>query len=67
MRYREATDEVKILWICEALEWRAVEGYTLPAVGQLTWFDQGRPWAVFGVEEVVYNVDIDDYIRQTGE
>jgi len=66
MRYREATDEAKILWICQALGWRVVEGYTLPVVGQITWFDQGKPWAVFGVEEVVYNVDVQAYIRQIG-
>lgn len=66
MRYREATDEAKILWICEALEWTTVEGYTLPAVGRITWFDQGTPWAVFNVEDIVYNVDVQEYIKQTG-
>jgi hypothetical protein len=66
MRYREDTDEGKILWICEALQWTAVGGYTLPAVGRITWFDQGTPWAVFGIEDVVYNVDVEDYIQRTG-
>jgi len=66
MRYREALEEGKILWMCEALEWATISGYILPAVGRVTWFDQGKPWAVFNVEEVVYNADVQDYIRQTG-
>ena len=35
-------------------------------VASVTWFDQGRPWAVFRVEEIVYNVDVDAYIRARG-
>jgi len=35
-------------------------------VGQVTWFDHGEPWAVFSVEEIVYNADVRDYIRQRG-
>ena len=66
MRYRESIDEGKILWICEALGWTTIAGYTLPAEGRVTWFDQGKPWAVFNVEEVVYNADVQAYIRQTG-
>ena len=66
MRYREATDEAKILWICKALEWNSVEGYTLPVVGRITWFDQGTPWAVSNVEDIGYNVDVQEYIKQTG-
>ncbi len=66
MRYRETTDEAKTLWICEGLDWTEIDGYTLPAEGRITWFDQGTPWAVFEAEEVIYNVDVLDYIRQTG-
>ena len=66
MRYREATDVAKRLWICEALQWTAIDGYTLPAEGCITWFDQGTAWAVFNVEDVVYNADVQEYIGQTG-
>jgi hypothetical protein len=65
MRHREV-DEGKILWICEALDWTEVDGTTVPRIGRITWFDQGKPWAVFEVEEVAYNVDVSDYIRQRG-
>ena len=36
-------------------------------VGSATWLDQGRPWAVFTLEDVVYNVDVSTYIRQRGQ
>ena len=66
MRYKDAADEAKILWINEAREWRDLEGTPAPAVGAVTWFDEGTPWAVFTVEEVVYNVDVSEYVRAAG-
>jgi hypothetical protein len=66
MRYRETTDEAKILWINKVSEWRALGGALTPAVGAVTWFDEGTPWAVFTVEEVVYNADVSEYIRAAG-
>jgi hypothetical protein len=66
MRYKETTDEVKTLWISEALAWQEVDGWFIPAVGTVTWFDEGSPWAVFTVEEVVYNADVAGYVRATG-
>lgn len=66
MRYRDAADEAKTLWINEAREWRDITGCTVPAVGAVTWFDEGSPWAVFTIEEMVYNADVDATIRTTG-
>lgn len=66
MRYRDAADESKTLWIDEAREWRDIDGHTTMAIGAATWFDQGRPWAVFSAEEVAYNVDVGEYIRAAG-
>jgi hypothetical protein len=66
MRYKEAADENKTLWINQVLDWGEISGNTLPAQGALTWFDEGTPWAVFTVDEIVYNVDIDEYIRSKG-
>jgi len=66
MRYRGADSEGKILWINEALQWDTVDGHTLPAVGAVTWFDEGTPWAVFTVEDVVYNADVQEYIQAQG-
>jgi len=66
MRYRDASDEAKTLWIDEILEWDTVNGYLVPTLASVTWFDQGTPWAVFTVEELVYNADISVYIRARG-
>jgi hypothetical protein len=66
MRYKEAADEAKNLWINEALDWSEINGTTLPTQGAVTWLDEGSPWAVFTIEEIVYNVDIDEYICSKG-
>ena len=65
MRYKEATDEAKTLWINEAYEWQDVGGTKQP-VGAVIWLDEGTPWAVFTVEEVVFNADVSDYVRTKG-
>ena len=66
MRYKGADAEAKILWINQALQWDTLDGYTIPAVGAVTWFDEGTPWAVFTVEDVVYNADVRDYVQAKG-
>jgi hypothetical protein len=65
MRYKGATG-VKTLWINEARGWTTLGGQPLPATGTSTWLDDGRPWAVFTVEEVIYNVDVSLSIRSSG-
>ncbi len=66
MRYKQAKDEEKILWHNEALAWNQLNGFLLPTVGSVTWMDEGTPWAVFTVEDIVYNVDVSDYVRAAG-
>jgi hypothetical protein len=66
MRYKEAGDEAKTLWINEGRDWEAIDGQTTMAVGAVTWFDEGTPWAVFTVEEIVYNADVSEYVRAAG-
>ena len=66
MRYRDAPDETKTLWINDVREWGAVNDNPTPVVGAVTWFDEGSPWAVFNVEDVVYNADVREYIQAKG-
>jgi len=66
MRYKAEDSERKVLWLNEALRWETIEGHTIPSVGALTWFDDGRPWAIFTVEDLAYNVDVEEYIRARG-
>jgi len=67
MRFRDADGEKKILWISEALEWETVGNHLIPYKGAAIWLDQGQPWAVFSVEDLKYNVPVEDYIRAAGE
>lgn len=66
MRYKDAASKTKILWLNEALEWDTLDGDKILTTGAVTWFDEGTPWAVFRAEEVVYNVDVREYIRAKG-
>lgn len=67
MRYRDAgADAKKILWITRSIDGKNIEGTRLSAIGSATWMDQGKPWAVFTLEDVVYNVDVSRYIQQKG-
>ena len=58
--------KIKILWLNEGLEWDTLDGEKILTTGAVTWFDEGTPWAAFRAEEVVYNVDVREYIRVKG-
>ena len=66
MRYREATDEAKTPWRNEPLGWQAFHGIMIPSPAAVTWLDEGTPWSVWSIEDVVYNVDVSEYIRAKG-
>ena len=66
MRYKGQDSETKTLWINETLGWTKLGDHTVFTVGAVTWFDDGSPWAEFNVEEVVYNADVQAYIRANG-
>ncbi len=67
MRYRDEAGE-KILWITASEPDPAVEagGAKLNATGTATWLDQGKPWARFIVEDIIYNVEVQEYLRARG-
>lgn len=68
MRFRDSGNQAKkILWITRSIDGKNIEGTKLSATGSATWLDQGIPWAVFTLEEVKYNVDVSEYIRQKGK
>jgi hypothetical protein len=66
MRYQEPDSSQKTLWITESQAYRPINGNLLPAVGAVTWFGAGAPWAVFTVEEAIYNTDTQAYVRAKG-
>jgi hypothetical protein len=65
-RYKEADSQQKTIWLNQALEWKEVAGYNIPFKGAVTWADEGTPWAVFSVEDLVMNYDVSEYIRAFG-
>lgn len=67
MRYRSPNDTAKILWITRTEEGNNIPGSELSGTGSATWLDQGKPWAMFSLEDVVYNVDVSEYIQQRGQ
>jgi hypothetical protein len=67
MRYRDSGDQAKkVLWITRNEPGGFIKGTKLTTVGSATWLNQGKPWAVFTLEEVNYNMDVSKYIRQRG-
>ena len=65
MRFKGTTGK-KVLWLNESLEYRVIGGHKIGAVGAATWADDGKPWAVFTVEDIVLNADVGAYLRATG-
>ncbi len=67
LRYKGADSDVKTEWRLEPRGgWRTVHGMLVPVSGAAIWGDEDGPWAVFTMEDVVYNVDVSGYIRQRG-
>lgn len=67
MRYREAGEgKPKILWITRNEPGPSVPDLPISAVGSVTWFDQGKPWAMFTLESIVTNVDVSQVIEARG-
>ena len=65
MRYKGDTGR-KVLWLNQTLEYRTISGQKIGAVGAATWVDDGKPWAVFTVEEITLNSDVSQYVRAKG-
>lgn len=65
-RFKGAEDTKKTGWHTEALGWRSFHGVRVPSPASVTWADEGRPWSVWTIEDIAYNVDVSIYIRQSG-
>lgn len=66
MRYKGAESTEKTPWLNEALRWDYIGSYMIPVDTAVMWGDEGSPWAVFTVEQIIYNGNVDEYIRTTG-
>lgn len=58
----------KILWLAFIVPGTTVaaSGVLLAVTGSANWLDQGLAWAIFTAEEIIYNVNVSDYIRARG-
>ncbi len=66
MRYKDADAEEKTLWQLDIQEWGSYQGILVPSRATVTWADEGTPWLLIELDDIVYNADIDDYIRAKG-
>jgi hypothetical protein len=68
MRYRDNRQgQPEILWIVQNEPGQPVPGTNVPSASSVMWLDQGKPWAHFDLEELIYNADVSTYIRQRGQ
>lgn len=68
MRYRDPGQwKPKILWITQNDLDHFLPGTRISSVGSATWQDQGKPWAIFTLDQIQTNVDVSDYIRARGQ
>lgn len=66
MRYHGSESRDKVMWLNQMLGWGTRDGKPFSEKGAAIWMDDGKPWAVFTVEDIVYNTDVGEYIRATG-
>ncbi len=66
LRWKEPDSPKKLIWRNEPLGWRKFHGVMVPSPAATIWEDEGTPWAQWTVEEVVYNVDVSEYIKERG-
>jgi hypothetical protein len=66
LRFKGAAPANKTLWINLVHAWGRIDGWLLPTETALTWLDDGTPWARLTTEEVLYNADVREYVRQRG-
>jgi hypothetical protein len=66
MRYHNSQSEAKTLWMNKSVQWGRRDGRPFLTQGAAIWMDDGKPWATFTVEDIVYNADVAEYIRASG-
>lgn len=67
MRYHGPESTSKTLWLNENREWKEIKGVPFMTSGAAIWMDDGKPWAIFNAEDVVFNADVSEYVRAKGQ
>ncbi len=63
MRFKGEDDEARTLWLNDVVHWGELDGRLLPIETELTWFDEGTPWARLTTEDVRYGVGLTAELR----
>jgi len=66
MRYPSSTSQSKVLWLNQSLEWSMRDGKPFPNKGAVIWMNDGKPWFILTIEDIVFNVDVQEYVRAKG-
>lgn len=66
LRFKDANSTERVPWRFDVLDWNTFSGLRLPARGTVTWLDEGSPWLVVKLEQVDYNVSVEEYIKTSG-
>ena len=63
MRFKGEDDEARTLWLNDVVSWGELDGRILPLETELTWFDEGDPWARLTTEDVRYDVELTEDLQ----
>ncbi len=58
LRYQGSTSPAKTLWLNQIVAWGERDGKPFATAGAAVWMNDGKPWAIFHVEDVAYNKDV---------
>lgn len=64
-RYQESGDPARHRWTNTAREWGEQNGIRIPLVIATAW-DDAKPWAVWSVDDVMYNSDVSGRLAGAG-
>lgn len=67
MRWKSPDAPAKLSWRIDLADWQRVDGMLVPTYWALTWEDEKGAWFTATLEEFVYNVDVAEYIRKSGQ
>jgi hypothetical protein len=62
-RWRDVGDPEPIRWVTRVQAWTRIQGVGVPAVASVQWGDQAQPWLRLSLDDVVWNVDLGEYVR----
>ena len=66
LRFKGEQDTQRTVWINEVEAWGELDGHPVPRRADVTWADEGTPWARLRTEHVLYNADLSGYIGASG-